>query len=143
MSGKRKRGSLFCRWIGGAAHGAQHVQRRAGATAGASCGARACAAGAHGGEEERGWRGAGASRLLEAWFKISWFSLVLVPDGVTPHLSLQAYYKELHTTAKAEDMREQELMRAKMSLAYRTGDHREAARLAERLKPDELPPAGK
>ena len=50
---------------------------------------------------------------------------------------LRAAYDELHTTDKAQAMREQEMMRAKMALAYRTGDQKEAARLAERLKPDE------
>jgi hypothetical protein len=50
---------------------------------------------------------------------------------------LRAAYEELQTTDKAQAMREQELMRAKMALAYRTGDQKEAARLAERLKPDE------
>lgn len=50
---------------------------------------------------------------------------------------LRAAYEELQTTDKAQAMREQELMRAKMALAYRTGDLKEAARLAERLKPDE------
>lgn len=50
---------------------------------------------------------------------------------------LRAAYQELKTTNKAQDMREQELLRAKMALAYRTGDQKEAARLAERLKPDE------
>ena len=53
---------------------------------------------------------------------------------------LKAAYVELKTGDKAEDMRQQELMRAKMSLAYRTGDAREAHRLAERLKPDEPKP---
>ena len=50
---------------------------------------------------------------------------------------LRTAYEELKTTDKAEAMREQELMRAKMALAYRVGDQKEAARLAERLKPDE------
>ena len=50
---------------------------------------------------------------------------------------LRAAYEDLQTTDKAQAMREQELMRAKMALAYRTGDQKEAARLAERLKPDE------
>lgn len=50
---------------------------------------------------------------------------------------LRAAYEELQTTDKAQAMREQELLRSKMSLAYRLGDQKEAARLAERLKPDE------
>jgi len=50
---------------------------------------------------------------------------------------LRAAYEELQTTDKAQAMREQELLRSKMGLAYRLGDQKEAARLAERLKPDE------
>jgi hypothetical protein len=50
---------------------------------------------------------------------------------------LRAAYVELQTTGKAEEMRGQEMLRAKMALAYRTGDQKEAARLAERLKPDD------
>ncbi len=38
---------------------------------------------------------------------------------------------------KAKAMREQELMRAQMTLAYRMGDHSEAQRLAARLAPDD------
>ena len=50
---------------------------------------------------------------------------------------LRAAYEELKTTDKAEAMRQQDMLRAKMSLAYRTGDQQEAQRLAEKLKPDE------
>eukprot|EP00890_Picochlorum_soloecismus_P002744 jgi/Picsp_1/3470/NSC_06308-R1_nucleic acid binding len=50
---------------------------------------------------------------------------------------LRQAYTELKSSSKAQDMREQELLRAKMDLAYRTGDQKEAERLAERLKPDE------
>ncbi|KAL6780723.1 hypothetical protein ACKKBF_B12010 [Auxenochlorella protothecoides x Auxenochlorella symbiontica] len=50
---------------------------------------------------------------------------------------LKAAYGELHTTDKAKAMREQELMRAQMTLAYRMGDHSEAQRLAARLAPDD------
>jgi hypothetical protein len=57
---------------------------------------------------------------------------------------LKAAYEELQTTDKASAMREQEMLRAKMALAYRTGNQREAQRLAERLRPDDqktqLPP---
>lgn len=57
---------------------------------------------------------------------------------------LKAAYEELQTTDKAAAMREQEMLRAKMALAYRTGNQREAQRLAERLRPDDqktqLPP---
>ena len=51
---------------------------------------------------------------------------------------LRQAYEEMKTTDKAAAMREQELLRAKMALAYRTGNTKEAARLAERLKPDTL-----
>lgn len=49
-------------------------------------------------------------------------------------------YLELKHTApgKAEDMREQELLRSQMALAYRTGDRDKAAQIQERLKPDEV-----
>ena len=48
-------------------------------------------------------------------------------------------YNELKYTArdKIGDMREQEMMRMQMGLAYRTGDHDLANKLAERLKPDD------
>lgn len=52
---------------------------------------------------------------------------------------LREAYNELKYTArdKIGDMKEQELMRMQMGLAYRTGDHETAAKLAERLKPDD------
>lgn len=50
---------------------------------------------------------------------------------------LREAYMEMQTTGKAADMRAQELLRARMSLAYRTGNQEEAQRLAERLKPDD------
>ena len=40
-------------------------------------------------------------------------------------------------------MREQELLRQKMSLAYRTGDRAEANRIAKRLEPVEPEDIGK
>ena len=48
-------------------------------------------------------------------------------------------YNELKYTArdKIGDMREQEMLRMQMGLAYRTGDHTTASKLAERLKPDD------
>ena len=48
-------------------------------------------------------------------------------------------YNELKYTQrdKIGDMREQEMMRMQMGLAYRTGDHTTASKLAERLKPDD------
>lgn len=51
---------------------------------------------------------------------------------------LQQAYAELVHTDKAADMREQQLLRAEMALAYRTGDHAKAERLALRLAPDEV-----
>ncbi len=52
---------------------------------------------------------------------------------------LREAYNELKYTApdKAADMREQELLRMQMSLAYRTGDHEKATRLQDRLRPDD------
>lgn len=41
-------------------------------------------------------------------------------------------------TDKAADMREQQLLRAEMALAYRTGDHARAEKLALRLAPDQV-----
>ncbi|KAA6421923.1 MAG: hypothetical protein FRX49_08242 [Trebouxia sp. A1-2] len=52
---------------------------------------------------------------------------------------LKQAYNELKYTApdKAADMREQDMLRMQMQMAYRTGDHDTANKLAERLKPDE------
>lgn len=52
---------------------------------------------------------------------------------------LKQAYNELKYTApdKAADMREQGMLRMQMQMAYRTGDHDTANKLAERLKPDE------
>lgn len=50
---------------------------------------------------------------------------------------LREAYEEMQSSGKAADMRAQELLRARMSLAYRTGNQEEAQRLAERLKPDD------
>ncbi|KDD71909.1 hypothetical protein H632_c4190p0, partial [Helicosporidium sp. ATCC 50920] len=46
-------------------------------------------------------------------------------------------YAELRTGDKAAAMKEQELLRAQMNLAYRTGNREEAQKLAARLAPDE------
>ncbi|MEW5303490.1 MAG: hypothetical protein WDW36_006176 [Sanguina aurantia] len=46
-------------------------------------------------------------------------------------------YKALQYGNRAQEMREQDLMRQQMSLAYRTGDLAKAALLAKKLKPDE------
>jgi hypothetical protein len=53
---------------------------------------------------------------------------------------LREAYNELKYKApdKAADMREQELLRAQMNLAYRTGDHAKAAQLADRLVPEDI-----
>jgi hypothetical protein len=40
-------------------------------------------------------------------------------------------------TGKADDMREQQLMRLQMRQAYRVGDHATAEKLANKLKPDD------
>jgi hypothetical protein len=52
-------------------------------------------------------------------------------------------YNELRTTDKAKDMREQQMLRSQMELAYKTGDHKKAEKLAELLKPVELAEIGK
>ena len=49
---------------------------------------------------------------------------------------LQEAYTMLKSGDRAADMREQELLRARMKLAYRTGDHQTAQKLAEKLRPD-------
>ena len=38
---------------------------------------------------------------------------------------------------QVQDMREQDMLRMQMQIAYRTGDHDKASKLAERLKPDD------
>lgn len=40
---------------------------------------------------------------------------------------------------QAQEMRDQELLRQQMNLAYRTGNMEEARRIQERLNPDEDP----
>ncbi|EFN57120.1 hypothetical protein CHLNCDRAFT_143975 [Chlorella variabilis] len=52
-------------------------------------------------------------------------------------------YDELRTTDKAKDMREQQLLRSQMELAYKTGDRKKAEKLAELLKPVDLAEIGK
>ncbi|GFR41117.1 hypothetical protein Agub_g1761, partial [Astrephomene gubernaculifera] len=51
---------------------------------------------------------------------------------------LQDAYREIKYSDKGQDMREQELLRAQMALAYKTGDTSKAHRLLDRLQPDEL-----
>ena len=48
----------------------------------------------------------------------------------------QEAYAILKSGDRAADMREQELLRARMKLAYRTGDHQTAQKLADKLRPD-------
>ncbi len=45
-------------------------------------------------------------------------------------------YDELKRSDKAKDMREQDLLRQKRDLAYRTGDIEQAERITQRLRPD-------
>lgn len=49
---------------------------------------------------------------------------------------LRAAYDELKSTDKAEDMKKQQLLRAQLNLAYRTGDREKATQLQRRLAPD-------
>lgn len=46
-------------------------------------------------------------------------------------------YKRIKQGGLADEMRHQELLRAEMSLAYRTGDRAKAQRIANRLEPDD------
>ena len=57
-----------------------------------------------------------------------------------PRCGLMFRYLELKHSApgKAEDMRQQDLLRSQMALAYKTGDRDTVAQIAERLKPDEV-----
>eukprot|EP00879_Flechtneria_rotunda_P025828 GHRR01027480.1.p1 GENE.GHRR01027480.1~~GHRR01027480.1.p1 ORF type:complete len:361 (+),score=132.96 GHRR01027480.1:358-1440(+) len=50
---------------------------------------------------------------------------------------LNEAYNLLKHTDRAKDMREQELLRAEMALAYKTGDTAKAQKLYERLLPDD------
>jgi len=51
---------------------------------------------------------------------------------------LQQAYEELQAHGdKAKDMREQEMLRLQMQVAYKTGDAKKAQKLLERLMPDE------
>ncbi|PRW57929.1 RNA-binding 25 [Chlorella sorokiniana] len=51
---------------------------------------------------------------------------------------LKQAYQELQTTDKAKDMREQQLLRSQMELAYKTGDRKTAEKLAALLAPTDL-----
>jgi hypothetical protein len=46
-------------------------------------------------------------------------------------------YALLKHTDRAKDMREQELLRAEMALAYKTGDRARADKIFQRLQPDD------
>eukprot|EP00775_Hariotina_reticulata_P007910 gene7910-8106_t len=46
-------------------------------------------------------------------------------------------YNLLKNTDRAKDMREQELLRAEMALAYKTGDRARAQKIFDRLQPDD------
>lgn len=50
---------------------------------------------------------------------------------------LKEAYAEMQRTGKAAEMRQQELLRAEMNLAYKTGDKARAQRLYDRLAPDD------
>ncbi|PSC69161.1 RNA-binding 25 [Micractinium conductrix] len=52
-------------------------------------------------------------------------------------------YEELKTTDKAKDMREQQMMRQKMELAYKTGDRATAEKLQKLLEPTDIAEIGK
>lgn len=50
---------------------------------------------------------------------------------------LNEAYNLLKHTDRAKDMREQELLRAEMALAYKTGDRARAQKIFERLQPED------
>ncbi|PNH09503.1 hypothetical protein TSOC_003861 [Tetrabaena socialis] len=52
-------------------------------------------------------------------------------------------YRELKYTDKGQEMKQQEMLRAQMALAYKTGDVTLAHKMQARLKPDEPKPAYK
>ncbi|KAL4433824.1 hypothetical protein ABPG75_000265 [Micractinium tetrahymenae] len=56
---------------------------------------------------------------------------------------LKQAYEELKTTDKAKDMREQQLLRSQLDLAYKTGDRAKAEKLAALLAPTNLADIGK
>lgn len=56
---------------------------------------------------------------------------------------LKQAYEELKTTDKAKDMREQQLLRSQLDLAYKTGDRAKAEKLAALLAPTALADIGK
>eukprot|EP01024_Parvocaulis_polyphysoides_P068794 TRINITY_DN83970_c0_g1_i1.p2 TRINITY_DN83970_c0_g1~~TRINITY_DN83970_c0_g1_i1.p2 ORF type:complete len:419 (-),score=89.49 TRINITY_DN83970_c0_g1_i1:150-1355(-) len=62
----------------------------------------------------------------------------LMERAIQKQERLREAYNELKYTDKARDMREQQMLRMQMSLAYRTGDMNKAQKLAERLRPDDL-----
>ncbi|KAL4450751.1 hypothetical protein ABPG77_001107 [Micractinium sp. CCAP 211/92] len=56
---------------------------------------------------------------------------------------LKQAYEELKTTDKAKDMREQQLLRSQLDLAYKMGDRAKAEKLAALLAPTALADIGK
>lgn len=60
-----------------------------------------------------------------------------------PPPPLPQAYEELKTTDKAKDMREQQLLRSQLDLAYKTGDRAKAEKLAALLAPTNLADIGK
>eukprot|EP01026_Neomeris_dumetosa_P017921 TRINITY_DN1698_c0_g1_i1.p1 TRINITY_DN1698_c0_g1~~TRINITY_DN1698_c0_g1_i1.p1 ORF type:complete len:509 (-),score=77.12 TRINITY_DN1698_c0_g1_i1:1351-2715(-) len=62
----------------------------------------------------------------------------LMERAIQKQNRLREAYNELKYTDKARDMREQQMLRMQMSLAYRTGDMNKAQKIAERLRPDDL-----
>lgn len=65
------------------------------------------------------------------------------PPKPLPPPPLPQAYEELKTTDKAKDMREQQLLRSQLDLAYKTGDRAKAEKLAALLAPTNLADIGK
>ncbi len=49
----------------------------------------------------------------------------------------KAAYERLKKGGLADEMRQQEMLRAQMALAYKMGDKEKAAKIMKRLEPDE------
>ena len=74
------------------------------------------------------------------------FSLLYRPVPALPRLYCtvpQAYDDLLANRGKAQDMREQQLLRIQMELAYKTGDQAKARKLAALLEPVDIADIGK
>ena len=63
--------------------------------------------------------------------------LLACPPSQAADERYQQALAELKSSGKAADMRQQEMLRAEMALAYKTGDTAKAQRIYERLAPDE------